>query len=66
VSSHIGDRDLVSSVNKCNENHDIAIHDFLIIVGVWAIGAKAKDRCWKVNPRRSQCQVASGIGGRGP
>jgi hypothetical protein len=39
---------------------DIPTHDFPITTGVWAIGAKARDRCWKVNPRGSQCQVASG------
>jgi hypothetical protein len=44
VSLSIGDRDLESSVKKCNGNRDIPIRDFPITTGVWAIGARAKDR----------------------
>jgi hypothetical protein len=50
VSPHIGFRVLEGSVNKCNENHDIMIRDFPITIRLWAIGAREKDRCWKVRP----------------
>jgi hypothetical protein len=62
VSTHIGVRDLEGSVDKCYGNRDIPTRDFPITTGVWAIGARVRDRCWKVNPRWSQRQVASEIG----
>jgi hypothetical protein len=47
VSPRIRDRDLESSVKKCNGNRDIAIRDFPITTRVWAIGTRVKDR-WKI------------------
>jgi hypothetical protein len=49
---HIGVRDLEGSVNYCNGNRDIPICDFPITTGVWAIGARARDKCRKVKPCR--------------
>jgi hypothetical protein len=54
---HIGVQDLEGSVNFCSGNRD-----FSITTGVWAIGAKARDKCRKVKPCRGS--TSGGIGNR--
>jgi hypothetical protein len=37
-------------VNKCSGNRDIPKRDFPITTGVWAIGARVRDKCRTVKP----------------
>jgi hypothetical protein len=55
--NYIGVRGIESPVYIDNGNRDIPIHDFPT-----GLRAVVEDRCQKVNPPWSQCQMVSGIG----